>query len=331
MTEPAIEFAAAKRRPRAYGADRFFQDFGLLLIFVVVVGVLVVLSPGAFARPANLIGIIKQASINGVLAMGMMFVIISGGIDLSVGSIVAFTGVVAASLAHPGAYPLALTIVAPIALGALIGAINGASVAYGRIPSFIVTLAAMIVFRGAALIASDGSPVFGVSGAFEDIAGGFVSDVVPYLAIYFVAVALASALILKMTVYGRRVYAIGGNPVAAAVSGINVRALQTSVYAISGALAGFAGLLLASRTVSGSPTAGEGYELNAIAAVIIGGVSMSGGVGHWYGPVIGALLIAVIGNGLDILNVSSYYQLVIQGLIIYFAVLADVRSKGSLR
>lgn len=316
-------------RPR--NATRFFQDFGLLLIFAAVVATLIILSPDAFARPANLIGIIKQASINGVLAMGMMFVIIAGGIDLSVGSIVALAGVIAASLGHPGEYPLALTIAAPIAVGAGVGLINGASIAYGAIPSFIVTLAAMIVFRGVALIVSDGSPVFGVSAAFESIAGGFVGDVVPYLAIYFIVVALISAFVLRMTVYGRRVYAVGGNPIAAAVSGIDVRALQTSVYVISGALAGFAGLLLASRTVSGSPTAGEGYELNAIAAVIIGGVSMSGGVGRWYGPVIGALLIAVIGNGLDILNVSSYYQLVIQGLIIYFAVLADVRSKGAQR
>jgi ribose/xylose/arabinose/galactoside ABC-type transport system permease subunit len=260
--------------------------------------------------------------------MGMTFVIISGGIDLSVGSIVAFTGVVAASLAHPGEYPLVLTILAPMLLGALIGAINGASVAYGGIPSFIVTLAAMIVFRGAALITSDGSPVFGVSDAFEEIAGGFVGGHLPYLPIYFIVVAALSAFVLKMTVFGRRVYAIGGNATAAAVSGINVRATLTSVYMISGAMAGLAGLLLASRTVSGSPTAGEGYELNAIAAVIIGGVSMTGGVGRWYGPVIGALLIAVIGNGLDILNVSSYYQLVIQGLIIYFAVLADIKGKA---
>ncbi len=259
--------------------------------------------------------------------MGMTFVIISGGIDLSVGSIVAFTGVIAASLAHPGEYPLALTIAAPILAGGAVGAINGLSIAYGDIPPFIVTLAAMIVFRGAALITSDGSPVFGVSDAFESIAGGFIASVIPYLAVYFIAVALVSAFVLRMTVFGRRVYAIGGNATAAAVSGINVKLLTTGVYVISGALAGFAGLLLASRTVSGSPTAGEGYELNAIAAVIIGGVSMSGGVGRWYGPVLGALLIAVIGNGLDILNVSSYYQLVIQGLIIYFAVLADVKGK----
>ncbi|SCM76862.1 Ribose transport system permease protein RbsC [uncultured Pleomorphomonas sp.] len=315
----------------SYGRDRFFQDFGLVLIFLIVVGILVVLSPDAFARPANMIGIIKQASINGVLAMGMMFVIISGGIDLSVGSIVAFTGVIAASLAHPGEYPLIVAIVAPILVGAAIGAVNGVSIAYGGIPPFIVTLASMIVFRGAALIASDGSPVFGVSGAFEDIAGGFVAGGLPYLAVYFIVVAAISAMILRMTVFGRRVYAIGGNATAAAVSGINVRAMQTGVYMISGALAGFAGLLLASRTVSGSPTAGEGYEMNAIAAVIIGGVSMSGGVGRWYGPVIGALLIAVIGNGLDILNVSSYYQLIIQGLIIYFAVLADVKGKAGRR
>ncbi|WP_026791243.1 ABC transporter permease [Pleomorphomonas oryzae] len=318
----------SERRRGTYGRGQFFQDFGLILIFLAVVGVLVVLSPDAFARPANLIGIIKQASINGVLAMGMTFVIISGGIDLSVGSIVAFTGVVAASFAHPDEYPLALAIVAPMLLGALIGAVNGASVAYGGIPSFIVTLASMIVFRGAALITSDGSPVFGVSDAFEEIAGGFVAGYLPYLPIYFIVVAGLSAFVLKATVFGRRVYAIGGNATAAAVSGINVKATLTGVYMISGALAGLAGLLLASRTVSGSPTAGEGYELNAIAAVIIGGVSMTGGVGRWYGPVIGALLIAVIGNGLDILNVSSYYQLVIQGLIIYFAVLADIKGKA---
>lgn len=318
----------SERRRGTYGRGQFFQDFGLVLIFLAVVGVLVVLSPDAFARPANLIGIIKQASINGVLAMGMTFVIISGGIDLSVGSIVAFTGVVAASFAHPGEYPLVVAILAPMFLGALIGAVNGASVAYGGIPSFIVTLASMIVFRGAALITSDGSPVFGVSDAFEEIAGGFVAGYLPYLPIYFIVVAALSAFVLRATVFGRRVYAIGGNATAAAVSGINVKATLTGVYMISGALAGLAGLLLASRTVSGSPTAGEGYELNAIAAVIIGGVSMTGGVGRWYGPVIGALLIAVIGNGLDILNVSSYYQLVIQGLIIYFAVLADIKGKA---
>ena len=310
---------------------RFFQNFGLLIIFMVVVAALMALSPGAFARPANLVGIIKQASINGVLAMGMMFVIISGGIDLSVGSIVAFTGVIAASLAHPGEHSLAVAILLPVLAGGLVGAFNGVSVAQGGIPPFIVTLASMIIFRGAALISCNGSPVFNVTKEFEAISSGFLFNNVPYLVLYFAAVTAVSAFLLRMTVFGRRVYAIGGNAVAASVSGINVNAIKIGVYTLSGLLAGFCGVLLASRTVSGSPTAGEGYEMNAIAAVIIGGVSMSGGVGKWYGTVIGALLIAVIGNGLDILNVSSYYQLIIMGLIIYVAVLIDVKGKGSRR
>jgi len=316
---------------RKYTLARFFQDFGLVFMFLAVVAALVVLSPSAFARPQNLIGIIKQASINGVLATGMMFVILTGGIDLSVGSIVAFTGVIAASLAHPGEHSLAVAILAPVLVGAAIGVFNGLSVAKGDIPPFIVTLASMIMFRGAALIFSNGAPVFNVSDGFEQIASGFVLGWVPYLVVYFAIITAISAFVLRQTVFGRRVYAVGGNPVSAAVSGINVHAVIVGVYALSGALAGFAGLLLASRTVSGSPTAGEGYELTAIAAVIIGGVSMSGGVGKWWGTVIGALLISVIGNGLDILNVSAYFQLVIMGAIIYFAVLVDTKGKVSRR
>ncbi len=312
---------------RKYTLAKFFQDFGLVFIFVSVVAVLIVLSPNAFARPQNLIGIIKQASINGILATGMMFVILAGGIDLSVGSIVAVTGVIAASLAHPGEHVLAVAIVAPILAGAAIGAFNGLSVAKGGIPSFIVTLASMIMFRGVALIFSNGAPVFNVSDGFEEIAGGLLFDYVPYLVIYYAIVTAIAAFVLRQTVFGRQVYAVGGNPVSAGVSGINVDAITVGVFAVSGALAGFAGLLLASRTVSGSPTAGEGYELTAIAAVIIGGVSMSGGVGKWWGTVIGALLISVIGNGLDILNVSAYFHLVITGAIIYFAVLVDMKGK----
>jgi ribose/xylose/arabinose/galactoside ABC-type transport system permease subunit len=314
----------------ALGGRRWLvlRDLGILLVFLAVVAALMVLSPQAFAKPTNLMNVVKQASVNGVLAMGMMFVIISGGIDLSIGSIVALSGVVAASLAHPGEYPLALTVAAPIAVGAAVGTLNGVSVAFGGIPPFIVTLASMTIVRGMALIAAHGAPVFGVSRAFERIAGGFVADTVPYLVIYFAVVTVACAFLISQTVFGRRVYAVGGNEVAASVSGIGVSAIKIGVYTLSGALAGFAGLVLASRTVSGNPTAGQAYEMDAIAAVIIGGVSMSGGVGKWYGTVIGALFIAVIGNGLDILNVSSHYQLIIKGFIIFFAVLFDIKGKG---
>jgi ribose/xylose/arabinose/galactoside ABC-type transport system permease subunit len=304
------------------------REIGIIIAFFVILIILMILSPNAFAKPANLVNILKQASINGILAMGMMFVIVSGGIDLSVGSIVALTGVIAATFAHPGEYPLIVPIILSAVIGALVGCFNGASVAYGNIPPFIVTLGTMTIIRGVALIAANGLPVFNVARLFEAIGFVFVSDAVHYLVVYFLVVAAICAFVLTRTVFGRRVYAIGGNETAARVSGINTNRIKVAVYTISGFLAGLAGLLLASRLVSGNPTSGQAYELDAIAAVIIGGVSMSGGAGKWYGTVIGALLIAVIGNGLDILNVSSHFQLIIKGSIIIVAVLLDMKSKA---
>jgi ribose/xylose/arabinose/galactoside ABC-type transport system permease subunit len=298
------------------------REVGIIIAFILLLIVLSILSPNAFAKPANLINILKQASINGILAMGMMFVIVSGGIDLSVGSIVALTGVVAASFAHPGEYPLIVPIILSAVLGAIVGLVNGIGVAYGTIPPFIVTLGMMTIIRGLALIVANGQPVFGITKVFEGIAGGFLFNTIPHLVVYF----LIGTIIIAF--FGRRVYAIGGNETAAKVSGINVNKIKIAVYTISGFLAGVSGLLLASRLISGNPTSGQSYELDAIAAVIIGGVSMSGGAGKWYGVVIGALLIAVIGNGLDILNVSSHFQLIIKGTIIIVAVLLDIKGKG---
>lgn len=310
---------------RNYGSLR---ELGILLAFGIILIVLTILSPDAFARPANLINILKQASINGILATGMMYVIISGGIDLSVGSIVALSGVMAAHFAHPGEYPLVIPILIALGVGAIVGFVNGLGVAYGSIPPFIVTLGTMTIVRGVALIAANGQPVFGVTKAFEALAGGFFLNTIPNLVIYFIIVTLVLAFVLTRTVFGRRVYAIGGNETAAKVSGISVEQIKLAVYTISGFLAGLAGILLASRIISGNPTSGQAYELDAIAAVIIGGVSMSGGAGKWYGTVIGALLMAVISNGLDILNVSSHFQLVIKGLIIIIAVLVDIKGKA---
>lgn len=303
------------------------RELGILLAFILILGILMALSPTAFARPANLINILKQASINGILATGMMFVIISGGIDLSVGSIVALAGVIAATFAHPGEHALVVPIILSVTVGAIIGFFNGVGVAFGNIPAFIVTLGSMTIVRGLALIVSNGQPVFNVTKPFEAIAGGFVVDFIPHLVVFFTCVTIICAFVLTKTVFGRRVYAVGGNEIAAKVSGINVEQIKVAVYTLSGFLAGLAGLLLASRIVSGNPTAGQAYELDAIAAAIIGGVSMSGGAGKWYGTVIGALLIAVISNGLDILNVSSHFQLIIKGSIIIIAVLLDTKGK----
>jgi ribose/xylose/arabinose/galactoside ABC-type transport system permease subunit len=314
-----------KNNNRNYGSLR---ELGILGAFGIILLVLTILSPDAFARPANLINILKQASINGILATGMMFVIISGGIDLSVGSIVALSGVMAAHFAHPGEYPLIVPIVIALGVGAIVGLLNGLGVAYGSIPPFIVTLGTMTIVRGVALIAANGQPVFGVTKQFEALAGGFVFNSIPNLVVYFVVVTIVLAFVLTRTVFGRRVYAIGGNETAAQVSGIHVERIKLAVYTLCGFLAGLAGILLASRIISGNPTSGQAYELDAIAAVIIGGVSMTGGAGKWYGTVIGALLMAVISNGLDILNVSSHFQLVIKGLIIIIAVLVDIKGKA---
>ncbi|MGO4942641.1 ABC transporter permease [Ruoffia tabacinasalis] len=303
-----------------------FKEYGILVALIVLVVALMIISPTAFAKPQNLINILKQASINGILATGMMFVILTGGIDLSVGSIIALSGVVAAHFAHPDTYPIIVPILLGIGVGVLVGAMNGVAVAYGKIPPFIITLASMMAVRGLALILSGGSPVFGLSKNFENIASSFILGV-PSLTVFFVLTVVVAGVILTKTVFGRRVYYIGGNANAANYSGINVERHLVKIYMISGMLAGFAGVLLASRTVQGAPTAGQGYEMDAITAVIVGGISMSGGSGKWYGTIIGALLIAVMSNGLDILGVSSNFQSIIKGIIITVAVFMDLRGK----
>ena len=311
----------------------FLKDFGILIVFVVLVVALSIISGGTFSTPRNLINILKQTSVNGILAMGMAFVIISDGIDLSVGSIVALTGVVSCMFAHPaaegtgGQYPFIVPILMALLVGGAVGVFNGSLIAYGGIPPFIVTLGSMTMVSGLALIISGGSPIYNVTSAFEAIASGKLFSI-PYLAIYMVIIVVICAFVLNKTVFGRRVYAIGGNEVAATVSGINVKRIRVIVYTISGVLAGLAGLLVASRTITGSPTAGKSYEMDAIAACVIGGVSMSGGSGKWYGVVIGSLMLAVISNGLDILRVNSNYQLIIKGVIIILAVLMDIKGKA---
>ena len=304
-----------------------FKNYGIFVVFIVLEIILMILSPNAFAKPRNLINVVKQASINGVLACGMMFVIIAGGIDLSAGSVVALSGVVAAYLAQMQGIPIILPILGALGTGALIGLINGFGAAYAELPPFIITLATMSIVRGAALILSGGSPVFGLQEQFEGIAGISIANVIPILVLYFLLIPVFSGFILNKTVFGRHVYAIGGNSITAKVSGINVKSMLLRVYIICGVFSGIAGLLIASRTMQGSPTVGVGYEMDAIAAVVIGGVSMSGGSGKWYGTIIGALLLALISNGLDILGVSSNFQQIIKGIIIAVAVYLDLRGK----
>lgn len=311
-----------------------FKDFGLILIFIILVVILSIVTGGAFSKFGNIMNVIKQTAVNGILAMGMTFVIISGGIDLSVGSIVGLAGVLATMVAHPaaegaaaGQYPAFVPILVAILCGAVVGVFNGFFISYFNIPPFIVTLGSMSIVRGLALIISGGSPIFDVTPFFEAIASAKLFGGIPILALYLVIVVAIAAFVMNKTIFGRRIYAIGGNEIAASVSGINVKLHRTIVYVISGICAGICGLLVASRTITGAPTAGQSYEMDAIAASVIGGVSMSGGAGKWYGVVIGALMLAVIQNGLDILRVNSNFQSVIKGCIIIFAVLLDIKSK----
>ncbi len=300
-------------------------QLGLALALAALMAALSVARPN-FLTVANLVNLVRQISINGILAVGVTYVLLTGGVDLSLGSVVALTGVVAAGFAHPGQYPVPMPVVMGIAAGALCGTVNGWVVTRGRVAPFIVTLGMMTSARGLALLVSGGRPVSNLSGAFEQIGGGSALGIPVPIAI-FLAVALLSHVFLKHMRMGRYIYAVGGNENAARASGVKVRRVKMAAYTVCGLFAGLAGVVLASRITTGQPNAGIGYELDAIAAVVIGGTSLNGGVGGVTGTVLGALLIGVINNGLDLMNVSSYYQQIVKGVIIVGAVWLD-RSKN---
>ena len=301
------------------------SNYFIYVIFLLLVIVLTVMKP-SFISPKNLANILKQASINGILAFGMMFVIISGGFDMSVGSTVAFTGILAALLGN-GQYPIIVPLCVAILGGLAVGLVNGVGIAVGDLPPFIMTLGTMTAVRGLALLISNGKPVTGISEAYKVIAASDLFGI-PTLAIFLLIVIIICSFVATKTVYGRRVYACGGNLQAAKVAGINTTFIRVSTFAIAGLLAGLCGFLMTSRITIGQPTAAESYEMDAITACVVGGVSMSGGVGNPFGVIIGTLLITVIGNGLDILGVSSHWQKIVKGLIIVVAVLIDVKGKS---
>ena len=306
-------------------AKALLSEYFIFVIFIALVIVLTLLKP-SFIQPSNLVNILKQASINGILSFGMMFVIIAGGFDMSVGSTVAFTGIVAALMGQ-GQYPIVVPLVMAMLAGLVVGVVNGVGVAVGDLPPFIMTLGTMTAVRGLALLTSDGKPVTGISEGYKAVAASSIAGI-PMLAVLLVIVILICSFVLAKTVYGRRVYACGGNLQAARVSGINTTMIRISTFAIAGLLAGLSGFLMTSRVTIGQPTAAESYEMDAITACVVGGVSMSGGVGKPWGVVVGCLLITVITNGLDILGVSSHWQKIVKGLIIVLAVLIDVKGKS---
>lgn len=303
----------------------FFKKTTIFWVLVLLILAMSILSP-AFLNGRNIANIIKQISINGILAIGMTMVIITAGIDLSVGSVVALSSIVAAYFGRADSgYPTIVAIVIAVLVGVLVGVFNGIGVAYIGFPAFIVTLSTMTIVRGLALIVTNGVPVFGLSNQMIALANESFLHI-PNLVFYLLVIFLIGIVLLNFTVFGRHLYAVGGNAEAANSAGIHVKRVLTLAYCISGFCAGLSGVLAASRITSGNPTTGEGYEMNAISAAVIGGVSMSGGKGGLIGTLIGALLIGVMQNGLDILGISSYYQKIIQGVIILVAVFCDLRN-----
>lgn len=300
------------------------RRFGLLIVIILMVIVMSIVSP-VFLSYNNIINILRQVSINGILAVGMTFVIMTGGIDLSVGSLVAVTGVIVGNMLLQG-YSIWVAIAVSMLASILFGAFSGVSIAYFGLPPFIATLAVQTIGRGFALVYSDGRP-FAISDATFKLIGKGTWLAVPIPIWIMAIVCVIAIIILNFTTYGRHVYAFGGNRHAAKLSGVRIKSVEMIVYVISALCAAIVGIILASRISSGQPTAGEGYELDAIASVAIGGTSMAGGVGALSGTIMGFIIIGVLSNSLTLLNVSSFYQDIVKGFIILFAVLMDMRTK----
>lgn len=301
------------------------RQFGTLIGLLVLSAILWALSPH-FLTISNILNIAQQTSINAIIAVGMTFVIITAGIDLSVGSILAFSGVVLASALDAG-LPVPLALLLGLAVGMLCGFVNGILISYGRLPPFISTLGMMSVARGAALLYTQGRPISGFSESFRFLAAGEILSI-PTPVIIMILVYLVAYFILNRTKIGRYTYAIGGNEEAAILSGINVKYYKTMIYSLCGILSGLAAIILTARLNSAQPIAGIMYELDAIAATVIGGTSLMGGEGRIVGTLIGAFIMGVLRNGLNLLGVSSFVQQTVIGAVIIFAVLIDMALKN---
>lgn len=294
---------------------------GLILFSAIVA----VINP-RFLSVANILNVFRQSSINAVIAIGMTFVILTGGIDLSVGSILAFCGAVSAAMLSSGMNPV-LSLLVALVLGLFFGIVNGFLVSVMKLQAFIVTLVTMTFLRGATLVFTNGKPITVNDGGalFENIGGGYLFNIP--IPIYITLILfVVGHYILTNTRFGRYTYAIGGNEEATKLSGIKVNNIKIWIYGISGILSALAGIITTSRLFSAQPTAGTGYELDAIAAVVLGGTSLAGGVGKITGTALGAIIIGVLGNALNLLDVSSYYQMMIKAAVILIAVLIDKKS-----
>lgn len=300
--------------------SKYKSLIGLVLLCIVIT----IVTPN-FLSLSNITNVFTQVSVNAIIAIGMTFVILTGGIDLSVGSTLAISGAVGASIVKLTGNVFLAIIVAAV-IGIAVGLINGLLVSKGKLQAFIVTLATMTIFRGATLVFTDGTPISKLPEAFVKIGNGKLGFM-PIPVIITIIIAIIAVYALSQTRFGRYLYALGGNEDASRLSGINTDKIKTLVYVVSGFASAIAGVIITSRIGSASPNAGTGFELDAIAAVVIGGTSLAGGEGTITGTLIGALIIGVLNNGLNLMNVSPFYQSIVKGLVILIAVLLDKKSR----
>lgn len=303
------------------------SNAGILTVMFLIAIVLSFLTPN-FLKSSNIISVLRQISNNVFLALGMTLVIILGGIDLSVGSIVAMSGTL--TVGFIVTYHMAITpaIIIGILLGMVVGLFNGLIIAKFKVPAFIVTLATMNIAKGIAYIFSGGRSTRITNDFFASLGTGQVFGFLPLPVLYMIILIIVFSFLLNKTKFGTYVYAVGGNREAARLSGVPIKKIEIIVFTISGVLSAFAGVILSSRMFSGQPSAGSGYEMDAIAACVLGGVSMSGGVGSISGTIIGTIVIGIISNGLNLLGVSSFWQLVVKGVIILAAIIIDAQKES---
>ena len=309
------------------GFVRYFKEnMGTLIGLLIMCLILSFTTNGVFYSQRNLVNVLRQVSSNACLAFGMTFAIITGGIDLSVGSILALSGTLSAGFIVHNDMSVVQAVTLAIVIGTALGLFNGFVIAKTTIPPFIVTLAMMQIARGAAYIYSNGQPIRAMIPDYQIIGMGYLGPI-PYPVIYMVVFLIACVILLSKTRFGRHVYAVGGNDKAAIFSGVNVARTKMLVYTMSGFLAAFTGVVLCARMASGQPTAGQSFEMDAIAATVLGGTSMSGGVGKIGSTMIGVLIIGVLNNGLNLLGLNSFWQQIAKGIVILLAVYVDMLKK----
>ena len=307
-------------------AKKRLNKLGPLLALVVLVIFVTIMNP-SFMSPTNLLNLLRQVSTNALIAFGMTFVIITGGIDLSVGSTLALSSALMAGLIASGLNPV-LAMGVGLVLGAFLGACNGVMITKGKMAPFIATLATMTIYRGLTLVYTDGNPITGIGDSFifKYMGRGYLFGIPFPVVVMLIFFGVLYVLLHKMT-FGRKTFALGGNEKAAFIAGIKSDRIKIAIYSISGLMAAVAGIIITSRLNSAQPTAGNAYEMDAIASVVLGGTSLSGGRGRLVGTLIGALIIGTLNNGLNLLGVSSFYQQVVKGVVIIIAVLLDRKNK----